>query len=778
MLSRTKALVGAWVVICLSVVPSLRTADPADVVAILAKARLVQEIDCAAANKDLLFIEYPAGASKVQTVLDTPFRTLSNKEGDAKFFAYRIGEGKGLVGGKPYILTVEYPEDVSRTMYICNWGCETTLGFATGQSLGDVLKGRYVPNNPESLKYPLSGKVETWTQLFYLHDRFPEIKRPRGLYARPLVPEDGFWVVVAQAAPWQDPLGAGAAVSKIRLYEVTDSESLQLPLRLPPKGLPRRHVFSREEMADNAVGTGHKPEEQVEELRGVKTIADWFEYKMRAMQFLGINTFSKDLLEFGHNQGWDSSDGGGNDWVYQSSTPQLWDEILERAAKLKLTVLPYYEYRGSVGGNKEMALGSQHRCRRLDGGETYTHIAWCEGNNADITDPDTIADAKKMLDVSLLKYQDKAAIVGAWFRQRPTAMPVSFNEANFRMFAAEANEGNRITRSHLQADQALLDRYYAWWFGKRRAFFDALADHLQHKIGPEAFVIYTNDSSEPGRALPRSITGEGKPDGWQWMQVVATDEFSTWETILANAERYPWFKPYAIDEIIDRDMHLRGLVTFAENWDKWDNANSTPPDDPQNYRDAAGVMLSYTYNRLYTVGSPRPFDAYRSKAGLALVRHYSLNEHEMNVGNDEPLGYFIADVERAGPYCMMAEARAVAYGDPTHLGSLTGNSNHRGFPQYVRNFHANFLALPALPSTVVPDAASDPEVFVRQIRTQGHGTYIAVINTGLMSKQNVRITLPASGKVIDAATGAPVAAEGGAIVLSLYPGQLRSLHLP
>ena len=46
-------------------------------------------------------------------------------------------------------------------------------------------------------------------------------------------------------------------------------------------------------------------------------------------------------------------------------------------------------------------------------------------------------------------------------------------------------------------------------------------------------------------------------------------------------------------------------------------------------------MLSYTYNRLYTVGSPRPFDAYRTKGGLTLMRHYSLNENEMTAGNDE-----------------------------------------------------------------------------------------------------------------------------------------------
>ena len=47
-----------------------------------------------------------------------------------------------------------------------------------------------------------------------------------------------------------------------------------------------------------------------------------------------------------------------------------------------------------------------------------------------------------MLDVSLLKYKDQVKMLGAWFRQRPTAMPISFNEKNMKMFSAEANGGN------------------------------------------------------------------------------------------------------------------------------------------------------------------------------------------------------------------------------------------------------------------------------------------------------------------------------------------------
>jgi hypothetical protein len=149
----------------------------------------------------------------------------------------------------------------------------------------------------------------------------------------------------------------------------------------------------------------------------------------------------------------------------------------------------------------------------------------------------------------------------------------------------------------------------------------------------------------------------------------------------------------------------------------------------------------------------------------------------MTVGNDEILGYFIADVERGGPYCMMAEARAMAYGDPTCLGSLTGNSNKRGFPGYVRNFHAAFLALPALPSEIVANASSDPEVVVRAIKTEKNGTYYSVVNVGFGVRKDVVVTLPAGGKLQDAATGNDLASDGGKLTLSLYPAELRALHV-
>ncbi|RYG44506.1 hypothetical protein EON79_14740, partial [bacterium] len=243
------------------------------------KLRLVDEVDCGA-PKDHEFSEMPAGASRVETILGRPNRVLPNA-GDAKYFAYRLGKGKGLKPGGAYVLSVDFPEDRSRSMFIVNRGAEMVRGVRTGQALGDVI-WTYTNNNNESLKIPLSGKVRTWKTLFYLHDRMMELgveteKAGESKLGRPGKPEDGFWVAIAQSRGENDPISAGAAVSRIRLFEVTDPAKLKMPIQRPPAALPQRHLFWREEMADGVI---FDPEKE----RGVLKPADWYEYKARLMQ--------------------------------------------------------------------------------------------------------------------------------------------------------------------------------------------------------------------------------------------------------------------------------------------------------------------------------------------------------------------------------------------------------------------------------------------------------------------------------------------------------------
>jgi hypothetical protein len=143
----------------------------------------------------------------------------------------------------------------------------------------------------------------------------------------------------------------------------------------------------------------------------------------------------------------------------------------------------------------------------------------------------------------------------------------------------------------------------------------------------------------------------------------------------------------------------------------------------------------------------------------------------------DKLGYFVADVERTGPFCMQAEAVAMANGDPTLIGYLVGNNFGRGFPAYVRDFNANFLALPALPSTRAEGASSDPSVVVRVIDAGRNGRYLSVVNTAPAARDAVRVKLPGNGAVTALAAGRELPRSGDAVTVSLRPYQLLALRV-
>ncbi|HEV7301535.1 MAG TPA: hypothetical protein VGN72_19380 [Tepidisphaeraceae bacterium] len=746
-----------------------------DLGSLFGTVRLIDRVSCGDTTDAHRFTEGPVGASRVETILGQACRVLP-VEGAAKYFAYRLGEGKGLRVGAAYVLAVEYPEDQPRTFVVQNRGAEYARGVYTGQAIGDVLY-TYTNNNCESLRVPLTGRFEAQRSLFFLHEHLTEIFQPRGIEPdergtedekgmRPLSPADGFWVVVTQSRDENIPLGGGAAVASIRLYEVADVDRLYADVKFPPAGLPRRHLFFREEMSDGIINSRNPTD------RGVEDQTRWFEHKARLMRVLGVNTWAKDILEFGGNPPFDTTYRGndaGDRWYRQTRFPTRWADQLAMLAKYGIDVLPYTEYAGS--DSKIDGLGREKRCHTLAGTNTYTHIVWSEKYNADVTDPDTFEDVRKLLDSAILRHKGVVPFVGIWFRTRPSHLSMSFSDRCLGLFADAANDGQPITRDQLRADAALYERYRAWWFEQRKAFLLQVRDYLRQQGVDDAVVLFTADSTEPGVPLRGGMTILDEN-----LQVpagkigVVTDDVETWRRILAN---HPKAVAIDINAVIANDLHLTAATSPQPTWGDWEWQHSVPEADPQRYKDVPGVMMTLPFNRAYMVGSPRAFDAFRTPSGGAMIHHAPLNENSMH----KELGYFVADMERSRMYSMLSEARAVAFGDPWYIGYMHANSFNRGFPEYVRDFNTNFLALPALPSAVLSNAASDDEVVVRQIDAREHGSYLVIVNVGLTDKTDVTVRLPQAGTVLDAVTGAKIETVDQTIQLSLRACQLRSLRI-
>lgn len=756
--------------------------------------KLVQEIDCSAPTPQdkSLFQEYPeAGTSVVEPHCGVGCRVMKPLDDQPAFFAYKIGKGLGLKPGKAYVLSVWYPEDDNRTIFIHNRGNEVISGLAVGNTTGDVMTGRYVNHNPESLSLPLSGKLQAWTGLFFLHDRFSDILLPKGTPERKLNPEDGFWVIISQMKKTLDPTSAGAAVAKIQLYEVEDETKLTAKINYPPEDLPKRYLFWREEMADNVVDMkSDKPEEKIR--RGLDKPLDWYEFKLKWSRAMGVNAFCKDLLEFGYNQGWDGSKYGGNSWMYQPHYSKFWDDMVALCAEYGFPILPYYEYSGSVGSDPQKSLGPQKRAQRLNNAKekNYTHIWWCERHNVDITDPATLEDFGKILDCTIFKYKEgvktrtgktvRPEFLGVWLRTRPASNPISFSDSCLIQFAKEKNGRYLVEREDLMKDKELLEKYYRWWFGKRADYLESVAKLIHEQYDPKAFVLYTTDSSEPGRALETRAVLPDMKDPWKCRGFVVTDNKPLWDGILSEA-------PYAeksiqavtVDQILSQHAHEKSLKLWLLDWGNWEVGHANPPSDPESIKKSTDAMFSYTINRFYSADSA--MEEFRTGAGLTCVRHFPLNENEMDVKkgdkSESPVGYFISDVERFGAFSVMPEVAAVAKGDPTRLGYLTGSTFQHGFPRYVRAFNQAYLALPALPSVLVQQEKYGKE-WVRKIDAGSERVWYAVCNLAY-TEQKVQIdNLPKGKALVDCVSGDryPVLADGS-VSISFGPMSLRSFRV-
>lgn len=737
---------------------------------------LIDEIDCTNTSPEYRrsrhFVEHPVGGSKVVNILGQPCLTMPMDPKDTTFVTFRIGEGKGLKANGNYVLVIEYPEDVARSWIVHNKATGSKRGFYTGQCLGDAWYPKYVGCNSESLDLPLSGKYEKWTALTTIQDRFTDYTEA----SLNQVPANGFDVVIGQYSKHSEPISAGFAVKRIALYEINNFKGIKAKVVLPPDNLPQRHLSWREEMSDGVIG-GESGK------RAVENPLDWFDQKARQMLFLGMNTYTKDLFEFGAVQHWDPNSYRSN-WMWDGPNRGLWEEIVTLMGNYGFWVFPYYEYGGPLGGDrvvngqKVKSLGYQKRARPLGVDpktgkdlENYTHVWWVEKCNIDVTDPEALADFKDVISASVLRYKNKAKFMGIWLRPR-MQIPIGFAQETVDRYNRET--GKNVTRESLRQNRQQHDDYVAWWKQKRAQFMIELRTHMIKNGLNDPIVLFQTNGSEPGPGVAGdwcAYTDEGNKQLW----------INLWRAAPYNNKNAIARSP---SDIASQHLYLKQLKSDAGTWGHWEWHHASPGDDPHNYQNLNGVWLSHPIHRLFSVADPLSLKEYtNADGGQMLVRHHSLNENMnykmvMKDGKEQEervFGYAICDFERAGRACMSTEVMAMANGNPYFIGYLYGSTFSRGYPIPVREFNSNFLALPAVPSEIVKGACDDPEVVVRRYKTPSNGTYYAIIHTGRVHKKNVKITFPENVRNLTIINTGRVISRNK-IAIELKPWQLLSLH--
>ena len=369
---------------------------------------------------------------------------------------------------------------------------------------------------------------------------------------------------------------------------------------------------------------------------------------------------------------------------------------------------------------------------------------------------------------------------------------MSFSEAalgRFRASFPNDPEAVAVSRPKLiasyEGDHRLYDRYLDWWLDQRAAFLNALQRHLAAGLGDSRVpLLFTPWICEQVPLLRDPQSGRnGHP------VQITTDDPPWWDALARTQPGAGWWRwalvPTAFGTVVQRNDYGRSL-DFREAigpapW-RHESFHSAPGGDPERYRTNAQVMLTFPMGRLFTVARADLLERYRTAAGLTVVHHFTLNEdsHDRakppgNTPFDGQVGYMSVDVDRAGPHVCLMQARAVANGDPRNIGFLCASGFSSGFPAQQRRFNQAFLAVPALPSRVLPNAATDAEVVVREIAAPPHGTYYFVVNTSMQSRPAVTVRLPAVGAVRDLVEQRTPAA--GPLRLDLEPGELRSYRV-
>jgi len=730
---------------------------------ITAGLQVVDEIDPATT---MPVYESAPGVSQVRDILGRRARVLP--PGDkAEAIAYVIGEDKGLAPNRAYILTVDYPDDVPRSVFMANRGADYVRAWSTGTAWGEIC-GQYTAPSLESLNYPQSGQWQTYKEFFCLMNRFQGVKNDRDPKPgdRPFVPADGFHVVIFQSKKLDDPRSEGAAIGKIRLYAVDDPAKLNAPIHYPPQDLPKRRIFNREEMADEAIAAPGKDNACDDSL-------DWFRAKLKMARVLGINTFAKDLLEYGFNQDWET---GNVEWMNEGDPPNrdLWTRLVPMVAAEGFEIIPYYEYAGALGLHHH-SFGEQRRAQKLYHGlrkRDYSSVSWAENFDVDLTDPDTLQDFERMLDKTVVRFKDQAKFPAIWLRTRYTELPISFSPATIARFKADfphdeqaqtADQKNLI--ASYEGDKVLYRKYLDWWFGKRAAYLTALRDYLRQKLGrPDTQILFTAWPAEP---IPLA-----RPDAGDLVGIV-TDDPGWWENFLKSVNDDFYKKhlaPTSYQTVLDDHLYSAALRWQHPVQGEREEFHAAPVADPARYKNIEGIMMTYPIGRIFAASNAAAMDDFRAPSGLTVVRHYSLNED--HVPFDNVVGYIAADADHAGPNLMLGQARAVAYGDPFNLAYLNASSFSTGFPEIMRRFNQAFLAVPALPSKRLDAASSDPEIVVREISTPTHGTYYYVVNTSMRPKTAVTVKFPAPGTMTNQVTGEKQ--KDGPLKLDLDAAELRA----
>ncbi len=699
------------------------------------KLKLVDEIDCSVALDNEVHPYLQSGFNKAQDhmtpgpAVNVTVKDILGKkarESENGWFAYRIGRGKLKPHGT-YLLRIEYPEDKPR---YC------PIEISAGRNFLDVgWQNGVAPNDPYD-PWPLSQAWQWYDTVVPLDE---ETVGTSGANGAPT--ENGFWVYfVNKVTPgkYYTMYDAGPAVARIKLYEIDPEKNapkITLPGVLPQRVL----MFDWERQAEAYPGDGVR----YAKLMGYNAIspiiikwglANWAE------PLNGYHSFGEDSRKYAVNKDYKP----GTDAVPAvTGTDSQHLIYLAETKRQGVRYVPRIEYGGSLDIPEEFrAIGKDGKTAKPNRFGT-----WC----ADLLQPATWDDLQRLMDHLIKPYaKDNPQLTGVLWRIRQDRMPISYSKFDLELFAKETGKlpsGPEAKQRTWAASGPGRAAYDDWWLEKRAQFHGRLAALLQSYRSGMKLYYYNWDGDKFGLILP-SLTS------WAFNKQIAFSKEG------ANFNKDGTGNGRAVYE---KDREARKKLT-GEDYVKvmhsgaflaWNNADRADyAMRPDLYRDIKGVEIFAPANALWCADSSVYLNYFQTAEGLAVSNQVMYDEIGSRTINPRYEGSMVSPAGAA--FSMAFELLAYFHGDARTL-TYTPYTYGRGFADAHRRFAQAFLALPAIPGTIV--AQGDANLKVR-IYPSADGTYVGVAYKGYAGgKFTVTVPAKAGAKITNLVTNAAVPAQ-------------------
>ncbi len=609
---------------------------------------------------------------------------------DRGFFGYTLG--MNLTLGMPYVLEIEYPEDVPRTYAFLFSNGTYTPGIHTGHTLGQP-EPRYFN---EQIMFPLSHSIHK--ARFIVWAGFEEVR-------------NGFYVGVADPGRRNAPFSHKPLVLKMTLYSFMSIACPRIKTDFPPE--LRRYAWVESEDII--------PHDQVR-----------FSPHMNAL-FYGMNALSPAML------GWNAHGDINNSIMFRSprynkpvrtfmngneyetdkmeNISNRYDfasEYLTWARELNLSVFPRFEYGGSD------ALPPETRAIREDGQPYPAYPRPSTGNmlhdSVDVCYPVVKDDLTGLIHEFMdgQTEDNKTCLRQPIIRRRGHFMATSYSPLAIKTFEQESGialEGDTEQEKRASLINQNNERYRQWY---------------QHKLYDLLAVVYTSYwaglQSKPAPLLYYHWQNPGMP-----YEGVYYENSYEWETTGKKIRNLP-FEGLPLPKITSDD-----LLKAVRAWTSTEEGlylDSIPssiilPVAPV-YGERAATSAAY-------------FDLFRKNGKLAVKIVPSIHS-TTKIYRQGRRKYFAGQtLYHSRQFSMLEPVESAASAMPTYMAFEQAHPACFPFPEYTRRFFMNYLALPAVPFKPVPQPGN--EIMRVTMGQYGSKKYVCVINTA-MAPVKARIVLP------------------------------------